>query len=179
VAVDLNGSWDETTARRWLPALFDSGVSLVEQPLPAANIAGAARLRQQCGVALMADESLRSPADALGLVTIGATDVLALKIAKSGGLSSCRRIAAVADAAGVSCYGGTTIETSLGTAASAHLFSSVPTMSWGTELFGPLLLADDIATVPVAYEAGMLHLNDGPGFGITIDEDKVSKYARK
>jgi muconate cycloisomerase len=52
-------------------------------------------------------------------------------------------------------------------------------MSWGTELFGPLLLADDIATVPVAYEAGMLHLNDGPGFGITIDEDKVSKYARK
>jgi muconate cycloisomerase len=179
LAVDLNGAWDEYTARRWLPALAEAGVHLVEQPLPAENIAGLARLRERCPAAIMADEPLRTPADALNLATAHAADVLALKIGKSGGLSAVRRIAAVAEAAGLGCYGGTTIETSLGTAASAHLFCATAGLGAGTELFGPLLLDDDIATDPVTYEVGELLLNDGPGFGITVDEDKVAKYARR
>ncbi|MFE5563375.1 muconate/chloromuconate family cycloisomerase [Amycolatopsis japonica] len=180
LAVDLNGAWDEYTARRWLPALADAGIHLAEQPLPAANLAGLARLcRQLNSVAVMADESLWTPADALRLATAHAVDILALKIGKSGGLSATRRIAAVAEAAGLNCYGGTTIETSLGTAASAQLFGALPAVRAGTELFGPLLLADDIAAEPVTYEAGKLLVTSGPGFGITIDEEKVAKYARR
>lgn len=178
LAVDLNGAWDEYTARRWLPVLADAGVRLVEQPLPAAAVAGLARLRERSPAAIMADESVWTPADALRVVTEHAADVIALKIGKSGGLSAVRRIAAVAEAAGLSCYGGTTIETSLGTAASAHLFCSTASLNSGTELFGPLLLADDIVTEPVTYEGGELLLTTGPGFGITIDEDKAAKYER-
>lgn len=179
LAVDLNGAWDEYTARRWLPALHEAGVHMVEQPLPAENISGLARLRERAPIAIMADESLRTPADALRLANAHAVDVLALKVAKSGGLSTVRRIAAIAEAAGLDCYGGTTIETSLGTAASAHLFCATAAIGAGTELFGPLLLDDDIAAEPVTYKAGELLLNDGPGFGITIDEDKVAKYERR
>jgi muconate cycloisomerase len=179
LAVDLNGAWDEHTARRQLPRLAEAGVHLVEQPLPAANVAGLARLRERSGVAIMADESLWSPADALRVVTAHAADVLALKIGKSGGLSAVRRIAAIAEAAGIGCYGGTTIETSLGTAASAHLFGATASLQHGTELFGPLLLADDIVTEPVRYEAGELLITSGPGFGVTVDEENVEKYARR
>ncbi|WP_445183276.1 muconate/chloromuconate family cycloisomerase [Pseudonocardia sp. Cha107L01] len=179
LAVDLNGAWDSHTARRWLPALADAGVHLVEQPLPAADIAGLARLRAQSPVAIMADESLRTPADALRLAAAHAADVLAIKIGKSGGLSAVRRVAAVAEAAGMDCYGGTAIETSLGTAASAHLFCATTPLDAGTELFGPLLLDDDIVTEPVTYQAGQLLLPAGPGFGITIDENKVAKYERR
>ena len=179
LAVDLNGAWDEHTARRWLPALAEAGVHLVEQPLPAADISGLARLRERSGVAIMADESLRTPADALRLAAAHAADVLAVKIGKSGGLSAVRRIADVAEAAGLGCYGGTAIETSLGTAASAHLFCATAPVRSGTELFGPLLLDDDIVTEPVTYQAGELLLNAGPGFGMTIDEDKVAKYERR
>jgi muconate cycloisomerase len=179
LAVDLNGAWDEYTARRWLPALAEAGVHLVEQPLPAEQVSGLARLRERSSAAIMADESLWTPADALRLATAHAADVLALKVGKSGGLSAPRRIAAVAEAAGIGCYGGTTIETSLGTAASAHLFCALPAVRSGTELFGPLLLDGDIAAEPVTYETGDLILNAGPGFGITIDEDKVAKYERR
>lgn len=70
----------------------------------------------------MDDESVWTPADALRLVTAHAADVLALEAGRSDGLSAPRRIAAVAEAAGMACYGGTTTETSLGTAACAHLF---------------------------------------------------------
>jgi muconate cycloisomerase len=179
LAVDLNGAWDEYTSRRWLPALAEAGVQLVEQPLPAQDVSGLARLRSHSPVAIMADESLRTPGDALRLATENAVDVLALKVGKSGGLSAVRRIAAIAEAAGIGCYGGTTIETSVGTAASAHLFAATAALSHGTELFGPLLLEDDIAVEPVTYTAGELLLTHGPGYGINIDEDKVAKYTRR
>ena len=58
------GAWDEDTTRRWLPGLAEADVHLVEQPLPAENVAGLARLRERSPVAIMADEPLRTPADA-------------------------------------------------------------------------------------------------------------------
>ncbi|MCG7207433.1 muconate/chloromuconate family cycloisomerase [Streptomyces arenae] len=179
LSVDLNGAWDEYTARRWLPALAEAGIRMAEQPIPAAHVSGLARLREQVPIALMADESLRTPADALRLAAAHAVDVVAIKIGKSGGLSAVRRIADVAEAAGLGCYGGTAIETSLGTAASAHLFCATAAVSSGTELFGPLLLEDDIVTAPVTYQKGELLLPSGPGFGMTIDEEKVAKYERR
>ena len=58
--VDANQAWDETTALRCLPILAEIGVTLVEQPLPAWNILGMARLRARSTVPLMADECVFS-----------------------------------------------------------------------------------------------------------------------
>lgn len=179
VAVDLNGSWDERTARRWLPELAAAGVQLIEQPVAGWNVGAMARLRDCVGVSIMADEALRTPQDAQLLVTEHAADVFAVKIAKSGGIGALQRIAAIADAGGVACYGGTTIETSIGTAAAAHAYCASAPLTAGTELFGPLLLADDVVEDPVRYANGRLHLTDGPGLGVSIDEEKVRKYTRR
>src|SRR5262249_32573051 len=58
--VDANQAWDETIAKRCLPVLAELGVRLVEQPLPAWNIPGMARLRARSAVPLMADECVFS-----------------------------------------------------------------------------------------------------------------------
>jgi muconate cycloisomerase len=178
VRVDLNGSWDESTARTWLPRLAASGVELVEQPVPGWNLDAMARLTERLDVRVMADESLQTPHDALAICAKRAADVVAVKVAKSGGLAGVRRITAIADAAGMPCYGGTTLESSLGTAASLHAFCSTGAVSAGSELFGPLLLADDLVEEPVVYRDGEVHVPTGPGLGVTLDEDKVAKYAR-
>ena len=178
LSVDLNGSWDEATAARWLPRLAAAGIGVAEQPVPGWNTAALARLARRGDIPLMADESLRTVHDAAALAAAHAADIFAVKLAKSGGIASVHEIGAVAAAHGVPCYGGTTIETSLGTAASAHTFASMGALTAGCELFGPLLLADDIAATPVRYASGHLCLPEGPGLGITLDEDKVAKYAR-
>jgi len=179
LAVDLNGAWDERIAWRWLPALENAGITVIEQPVARWNHEALARLQQRACVSVMADESLSTVHDAVALARIRAANVFAQKLAKSGGICAVQRIAAVAEANGIACYGGTTIETSIGTAASAHVFCASASLTAGTELFGPLLLADDIVTNPVRYAAGALKLNNGPGFGVTIDEDKVQKYMRR
>ncbi|XVQ07412.1 muconate cycloisomerase family protein [Spirillospora sp. CA-255316] len=176
--VDLNGAWDELTATRWLPALQDAGIEMIEQPLPAWNMPAMTRLARQLTVPLMADESLRTPQDAARLSAEGAADVLAVKVAKSGGLSAVQRITTIAETAGVPCHGGTTIESSIGTAASTHLFCATPGVSAGSELFGPLLLADDLVHNPVIYTGGELRPPTEPGLGITLDETKVAKFTR-
>jgi muconate cycloisomerase len=176
--VDLNGSWDEQTATRWLPALEEAGIELIEQPLPAWNLDGLARLAARLETPLMADESIRTPHDAVRIAREHAASVLSVKIAKCGGLLPLQRIAAIADAAGISCHGGTTIESSIGTAASAHLFCATSGVNAGSELFGPLLLDGDLVEEPIHYENGHITPPAGPGLGVTLDEAIIDRYSR-
>ena len=52
----------------------------------------------------------------------------------------------MAEAADIAWYGGTMLETSVGSAASAQVFSTLGPKNHGCELFGPQLLVDDIVT---------------------------------
>lgn len=178
VTVDVNQAWNEADAAGAIARLEAAGVDLIEQPIARANLAGMARLAARFVVPIMADEAVNGPEDALEIARQGAADVLALKIAKSGGLYEMLRTAAVGDAAGISLYGGTMLEGSVGSIASAHAFACLPRLSWGTELFGPLLLKDDIVANPPRYADFELELPDGPGLGLTLDEDKLNFYRR-
>jgi muconate cycloisomerase len=104
--------------------------------------------------------------------------VFAIKIEQSGGLFAAQRVAAIADAAGIELYGGTMLEGAVSTVASAHLFSSFANLQWGTELFGPLLITEEILTRPLDYSNFELTVPDGPGLGIELDETKLERFTR-
>ena len=178
VTVDVNQAWNEVDAALGIEALEAAGVDLIEQPTPRGQRGALARLASRFIVPIMADEAVTGPEDALELVRGACADVFALKIAKSGGIYAMMRTAAIADAAGVSLYGGTMLEGSIGSIASAHGFSALPQLAWGTELFGPLLLKDDIVTTRPLYRDFDLHMPEGPGLGLHIDEEKLAFYRR-
>lgn len=178
VTVDVNQAWNEAEAATGIAMLEAAGIDLVEQPVPREQRAALARLAARFVVPIMADETLCGPEDAMDLARLGAADVFALKIAKSGGIHGMLRTAAVGDAAGIALYGGTMLEGSVGTIAAAHGFCTLPELAWGTELFGPLLVKDDVVTQRPVYREFELHLPDGPGLGLTLDEDKLAFYRR-
>jgi muconate cycloisomerase len=178
VRVDINARWDLLTSLRWLPRLAEAGVDLIEQPVPGAEYEWLAEINAALPIPVMADESLRTPTDALRLVKLRAADVFSLKTTKSGGLRYTRQIADVAAAAGIPCHGGTSIEGPIGTAASLHLACSTPAVSYGSELFGPLLMREELLTRPLRYADGALHLPDGPGLGVELDPAAVARFTR-
>ncbi|QIE29893.1 Muconate cycloisomerase 1 (plasmid) [Caballeronia sp. SBC1] len=178
VTVDVNQAWNEVDAALGIEALEAAGIDLIEQPTPREQRGALARLAARFIVPIMADEAVTGPEDALELVRGACADVFALKIAKSGGIYAMLRTAAIADAAGVSLYGGTMLEGSIGSIASAHGFAALPQLAWGTELFGPLLLKDDIVTARPQYRDFDLHMPEGPGLGLHIDEEKLAFYRR-
>ena len=179
VTVDVNQAWNEAEAATGIAMLESADIDLIEQPTPREHRAALARLAARFIVPIMADEAVTGPEDALELARLGAADVFALKIAKSGGIFGMLRTAAVGDAAGIALYGGTMLEGAVGTIAAAHGFSTLPQLAWGTELFGPLLVKDDIVTERPVFKDFSLHLPQGPGLGLAIDEDKLKHYRRK
>jgi muconate cycloisomerase len=177
--VDANQAWDETTAQRCLPVLAELGVKLVEQPLPAWNLAGMARLRARSTVPLMADESVFSTHDVLDVARAAAADVVSLKLVKHGGLFATRDVAAVAEAAGIGLYGGCLLESSIGAAAHLQVFAGLRDLAWGCEHFGPQILVDDLVEEPLRFTDFRVYLPAGTGLGVTLDKNKLRHYARQ
>ncbi len=178
VRVDVNQAWDEAHAARGMALLEDAGVDLVEQPIARANRAGMARLAQRFSIPVMADEALHGPEDAFDLAARGAAGVYAVKLSPSGGPRAACRVGAIADAAGIALYGGTMLEAGVGTAASAHVFATFPALAFGTELFGPLLLTEEILAEPLVYADFALQVPDRPGLGVELDWDRVARFRR-
>lgn len=176
IRVDVNMAWSEGEAAFGMAALADAGCVLIEQPV--ASSAAMGRLVRRFPIALMADESLTGPESAFEIARVQGADVYAVKLEQSGGAFNALRVAAIADAAGIGLYGGTMLEGAVGTVISAHTFSTFANLQWGTELFGPLLLTEEILTEPLDYSDFELTVPAGPGLGLSLDEDRVAFFAR-
>ncbi len=177
--VDANQAWDETVSARCLPQLHEMGVTLVEQPVPAWNIAALARLRARPGTPpLLADECVFTTHDMMAVGAAGAADAVSLKLVKHAGLLGLKQVAAVADACGVALYGGCLLESSIGAAAHLQAFATLRELAWGCEHFGPQILTGDLVTQPLRFEEFEIHLPTGPGIGVELDPDKLRAYAR-
>ncbi len=177
--VDANQAWDETIALRCLPVLAKCGLRLVEQALPAWNLAGMARLRTRSTVPLMADEGVFSTHDMLDVARAGAVDVVSLKLVKHGGLLATRECC---------CGGRGGWDRSLWWLPIGKLdrcrrtsagLSGLRELSWGCEHFGPQILVDDLVQEPLHFTDFRVHLSAGSGLGVTLDHDKLRHYARR
>jgi muconate cycloisomerase len=179
MVADVNQAWDFANASKAIDSLAGSGITLLEQPISRHDRTGLARLAEQSTLPIMADEAVQGPEDAFELARLAAADVISLKMAKAGGLFRLLQTAAVAEAAGIGLYGGTMLEGSIGTAATAHALAALPSLGWGTELFSPLLLKEDIVVDGLTFEAGHLLVPDEPGLGITLDEERFMRFRKK
>ncbi|AQQ54641.1 muconate cycloisomerase family protein [Planococcus lenghuensis] len=179
ITVDINQAWDEDTANYCIAALQDAGVSMVEQPLAAWDFEGMSRLTAKFDVPVMADEAATGIQEVFRIAKTRAGNSIALKPCKHGGLTQTKKAAGIAEAAGLGLYGGTMIESSLGTAICAQLYATIPEMKFGTEIFGPLLFKDNITVNDIEFADFEVIIPDGPGFGMEIDKEKVKHYARE
>lgn len=178
--VDANQAWDEAVSARCLLQLHEMGVQLVEQPVPAWNLPAMVRLRARPGTPpLLADECVFTVHDMLAVGSAGAADAVSLKLVKHGGLLALKRVAAVAEAAGIALYGGCLLESSIGAAAHLQAFATLRDLAWGCEHFGPQILVEDLVAEPLRFEDFHVHLPTGPGIGVALDPDKLRAYARK
>ena len=179
IRVDVNRAWSELDAIKGIQLLQDGGVDLIEQPCAIDNIDAMQRLSRRFDIAIMADESLMGPSSAYRLARTNAASVFAVKVAQSGGLLEGRDVATIANLAGIDLYGGTMLEGPIGTIASAHLFSTFENLAAGTELFGPLLLTEEILKTPLQYQNFELVVPQTAGLGIELDQDKIDNLRRR
>jgi len=176
IRVDGNCGYDRAEALRAFRIMEPVGLEWIEQPLPGWDLRGMAELARRLDTPVAVDESMYSPEDAFLCITSGAADVVNIKVAKCGGIYRSQKIAAVCEAAGVPCFLGGCIETSVGTAAAVHFYAATSNVVSAAEIFGSPHYVDDIAVRPFVAEDGCLLVPDAPGLGVEVDEDKVNAY---
>jgi muconate cycloisomerase len=177
--VDVNQGWSEADCIRFMPALEELDVALVEQPVPALQLEAMSRVATRTSIPLLIDEAAFTKEEVARAGAMGCGSVYSLKLVKSGGLFEMKRAAGVAAAHGLELYGGCLLESSIGAAAHLAAFSTLPKLEWGTEQFGPRILVEDLVTEPLRFEEFEICVPQGPGLGVQLDEDKIRCFARK
>jgi L-alanine-DL-glutamate epimerase-like enolase superfamily enzyme len=180
VRVDCNGVYSREDALVFLRRVRDLAVEFVEQPVAAADFEGMARCRA-VGIPIAADESLDTPASALALVRAGACDVMNAKVSKCGGLAQARRIAAIAQAAGLPLVIGGSLAFGISRFASQHLAASC-SAACGRRHEGPGpasqgLIEDITIPAPPWPTDGLIGLPEGQGLGFALHSDRLRRYA--
>ncbi len=157
--VDANEGWTLEDALARLEWLQEMGVELVEQPLPADQLAEMRELKKQSPLPLFADESVARAKDIPPLAE--AFDGINIKLMKCGGLGEALRMIHAARAHGMKIMLGCMVETSLAITAAAHI---APLVDFA-DLDGNLLITND-PFIGAEVREGKLVLPSEPGLGV-------------
>ena len=98
--------------------------TFIEQPVPMDKVEALAEITRALDTPIMADETVFSPSQALGVAAGRVVDLISIKVMKSGGMLRGKEIAAIANAAGISCYGGSMFETGIAHLAGTHMIAA-------------------------------------------------------
>jgi L-alanine-DL-glutamate epimerase-like enolase superfamily enzyme len=186
IGVDPNEGWTVSETIRAVHELAPHRLDYLEQPVKRQNIGGMAAIRRElAGVPLMADEGVMTLGDAWALAKAEAVDVFCVKLYKMGGLRAAKKIAAVAEAAGIQLnIGGLAVLSQLEAAAGAHFYASCPerlVMPAAEFIFGLGALGPDplVPDTDFVIKDGHVSPPSRPGLGIAVDERAVERHALK
>jgi L-alanine-DL-glutamate epimerase-like enolase superfamily enzyme len=178
IRVDANEAWSAGAAIRILGEMGRFGLELAEQPVSGRNLAEMAYVRSRIEVPLLANEASWTRYDHLELIKHGAADVVSVDNQMDGGLANLKAGAAMCEVAGLPVLKHSLGELGVATYAGAHLLASIPNALFASQAYGSFL-ADDVVegASPLPYKDGRLTVPDGPGLGVTLDVERVGRYA--
>jgi muconate cycloisomerase len=173
---DANQAYDVKTSLRVLRNIEPYRLDFLEQPVHRDNLAGMIEVTRQSPIPIMADESIKSPAELAIIAQNRAADYASIYIIGPGGLGNSKKMAAIAQAFRIRGYVGGALESIIGASAGLHLAASSPAIDLGCELDGQYFLKEDIGIESLIMQEGALVVPTGPGLGIEVDENKLAKY---
>ncbi len=165
--LDANQGWTARDAVRVISELEDAqlDVELIEQPLPAADLEGMAWVTARVSTPVMADESVYGVRDLVEVIRRRSADLVNVKLAKCGGLSTATTLLELARAHGMGAIVGSMMETHIGVGAAASLVAAHPT-STVADLDAAWWASNSPVVGGMTYDGPTVVLPDSPGLGI-------------
>lgn len=151
--------------------------TFIEQPVKSWDLDAMIALTTALDTPIMADESVLSWEQGFQVAKRGAADIISIKLAKTGGITRGKKVAAMAEAAGIACYAGAMWESGIGIAAHLHFACSTPAVKYGSDFYTcNYLLTNDMVREPLKVENGDILVPHGPGLGVDVDWDAVEAF---
>ncbi len=177
ILTDANIGYTLEDARRVMPVLEDLGVRWLEEPFPAHDYRSYATARTFSTTPLAAGENHFTRYEFVRLIEEASVDVIQPDLSKSGGITECLRIAAMASAYKLEVHPHTSM-TGLNMAASIHFLASIDNGGYFEgDVSKANLFRDELTSTPFELgKDGTVRPLEGPGIGVEVNEDFLKSH---
>ena len=171
--IDPNAVWSVETSIRVAKALEPLGIEYLEDPTP--GLAGMAAVARHTPIPLSTNMVVTDLADLPVAVEMRAVQVILCDHHYWGGLTGCKRLAAVCESfhLGLSMHSNNHLGITL--AAMVHLAATTPHLIYACDTHYPWQAEDVIVGGKLRFEDGYLTPPAGPGLGVELDRDQLAK----
>jgi muconate cycloisomerase len=173
---DYNQAYSPAQAVRALRLLEPLGLDAAEQPLRVGDLLGMVEVQRQTSIPLFLHEGAFSLSDIVTLIEMGGCGVVGVNAERPGGLLPALQLIDYAAARGM----GTIIHNQplgLGTAVLAHLaVARYDALGHDVELAGDVMFDESMVTDRPVVTDGVLEVPTGPGWGVTVDRDRLDDH---
>jgi D-galactarolactone cycloisomerase len=154
-----------------------------EEPISPEDIEGYVEVTRRLDMAVAGGENEFTKFSFKAILEARAMDIVQPDVCAAGGITECKKIAALAQAYGIQCvphaWG-----TAIGLAATMHFLASLPftppclfpspPMLEYEQTFNPF--RDELSSAKLTHEGGRVRVPTGPGLGIDINRDVLQRY---
>ncbi len=172
---DPNGSWSVEDAIRFGRASEDLRNDYLEDPVFGLN--GMRTVRQKLRTLLATNTVVVNFEQLSANILDPAVDVILLDTTFWGGIRPCVRAAGVCDTFQFGVAVHSSGELGIQLATMLHLGAVIPNLTFAADAHYHQLRDDIIEGGPLRYEVGSIAVPTGPGLGVTLDRDKLGRYA--
>jgi L-alanine-DL-glutamate epimerase-like enolase superfamily enzyme len=177
LAVDANNAWNVATALRAGREFERLGIAWFEEPVLTDDRAGSAELARQLDTPIAGYETESLVSGFRDLIALRAVDIVQPDVVWTGGITACRRVAALAYAAALPCVPHV-YSTAVSLIANLHFVASLPNSHLLEFDQNPNGLRTELLDVPVEPDdAAVIALGERPGLGVALDRDTLRRYA--
>ena len=173
--IDAHGSLDVATAIRVAAAVEEHDIAWFEEPVSPDDHAGLRRVRDAVNMPIATGEREFTRYDFQSLLDHQAMDIAQPDIARAGGFTEIRRIAAMASARGIRvaphAWGNGVLF-----AASIHLAMATPNCHILEVSQGYMPMLNELFKEEYDIRDGVVHAPEGPGLGFTLREDVFEQF---
>jgi D-galactarolactone cycloisomerase len=181
--IDTNHAYGRAEALRLGRALADYDLVWYEEPVVAEDIDGYREMRDKLTMPIAGGENEHTLYGFGRLLAAGAVDIAQPDVGSCGGISACRHIAALAQAAGVA-VNPHVWGSAISQAASLQVIAALPVAHHSLFAAGPVLEYDrsshpfreELLNAPMRIVDGAVRIPDGPGLGVEVDRAVVERY---
>ena len=148
----------------------------LEEVTPARKFEDLAIIRKAAPMPTAGGEGVQGVEGFLAYIKAGAADILMPDVKVCGGMLELKKIAAMAEGAGLLCspHGPAS---PIGNAAAAHVIATIPNFNILEFSYGEVPWRAELVDPPERLDKGALLLNRRPGLGHSLNEKIAAKYA--
>lgn len=176
LAIDANNAWTPSIARKFMRLVEPYDIYWLEEPVATDDIDGSAMLAYELETPVSGYETETGLPGFRELIVRHAVDIVQPDVIWTGGITECRKVAALAQAYGLPVIPHV-FSSAVASIANAHFIASIPNGSLLEFDQNPNPLRSELFETPLDIDAsGKVHLPTLPGLGVTLNQATVEKY---